>query len=51
MASVHNRDRQMTHSMDHLIHEEIPKETDEESTCPDQDEDIDELDPFSDFED
>ena len=40
-------------SGDHLIREEIPKDTDEdeESTCADQDEDIDELDPFSDFED
>ena len=40
-----------------LIRKEILKDTDEdgESTCADQDEDIDEdideLDPFSDFED
>ena len=40
-------------SEDHLIREEIPKDIDEdkESTCADQDEDIDELDPFSDCED
>ena len=38
------------YSGDHLIREEIPKDTDkdEESTCADH---IDELDPFSDFED
>ena len=37
----------------HLIHEEIPKDIgdDEESSCADPDEDIDELDPFSDTED
>ena len=41
-------------SEDHLIREEIPKDIDnddKDSTGADRDEDIDELDPFSDAED
>ena len=66
MTNISNKNCPLSHNLileiavfncfnsgDHLIREEIPKDTDEdeESTCADQDEDIDELDPFSDFED